>query len=253
MIENSQQHPMPTTAIVLAGGLGTRLRGAVGDRPKVLAPAAGRPFLDYVLAYLAGQGIKKAILSLGYLAEQVMSFAAGGKRWGLAIDYSVESTPLGTGGALRLAARGLQTPFYALNGDTLYLANLESLWGAHPRAQAAATIALLTLAEGRERGCVALDVSGKILSFAEKPAGGGLAAGALVNGGVYLLEPTALAGIPEGRPVSIEREVFPPLAAAGRLYGQVQRAYFADIGTPHSLAAFEADVASGKVIMPEIR
>lgn len=245
----SPQLAKPVTAIVLAGGLGTRLRRAVGDRPKVLAPAAGRPFLDYVLAYLAGQGIEKVILSLGYLADQVLAFAADGRRWGLEIGYSIEDSPLGTGGALRLAARGLQTPFFALNGDTLFLVDLETLWRAHRAAQATATIALLPVDEGGERGCVVVDSSGKILSFSEKPAGGGPA---LVNGGVYLLEPTALAEIPEGRPVSIEREIFPRLAAAGCLFGQVLPAYFADIGTPRSLAAFEADVAAGIVQLPEV-
>jgi mannose-1-phosphate guanylyltransferase len=234
----------PSTAIILAGGLGTRLRAAVSDRPKVLAPAAGRPFLDYVLAYLAGQGIRQVILSAGYLADQVRSFAGSGKRWGLAVQYAVEETPLGTGGALRLAARGLAEPFFALNGDTLFVVDLQSLWKTHTAAGAAATIALLPVEAGRERGCVALDSGGKILAFDEKPAGAGQA---VVNGGVYVLEPNALETVPEGQPVSIERELFPRLSAQGRLFGQVQHGYFADIGTPQSLAAFEADVLAGRV------
>jgi NDP-sugar pyrophosphorylase family protein len=233
----------PSTAIVLAGGLGTRLRAAVSDRPKVLAPAAGRPFLDYGLAYLAGQGLERVILSVGYLADQVKTFAGDGRRWGLEIRYSIEDMPLGTGGALRLAARGLAGPFFALNGDTLFLVDLGKLWEIHNAARAVATIALLQVAEGRARGCVALGEGGQILAFDEKPPAAGPA---LVNGGVYVLEPEALRDSEGARPLSIEREIFPPLAAQGRLYGQVQTAYFADIGTPQSLAAFEADVLSGK-------
>ncbi len=229
----------PSIAIVLAGGLGTRLRAVVSDRPKVLALAAGRPFLDYVLSYLASQGMAQVILSVGYLGDQVKAFAGDGRSWELEIHYSEEQAPLGTGGALRLASQGLAGPFFALNGDTLFTANLEELWVAHRSRPASATLALLKVEQGWQRGCVRLARDGKIISFDEKPEGAGPA---LANGGVYVLEPQALASIPLGQQGSIEREVFPPLAAQGRLYGQAQTAYFTDIGTPQSLAEFERDV-----------
>ncbi|HEX7976842.1 MAG TPA: sugar phosphate nucleotidyltransferase, partial [Anaerolineales bacterium] len=103
---------IPTTAIVLAGGLGTRLRLTVTDRPKTLALAAGKPFLSYVLGYLARQNIQQVALSVGYLAGQVKSFAGDGRNWGLEIMYSEEQAPLGTGGALRQASQGFAFPFF---------------------------------------------------------------------------------------------------------------------------------------------
>jgi NDP-sugar pyrophosphorylase family protein len=235
---------MLTIALVLAGGLGTRLRPVLADQPKSLALAAGKPFLDYVLAYLAGQGIQQVILCVGYLAEQVRSFVGDGRTWGLAVSYSQEQIPLGTGGALRQASAGLHSPYFALNGDTLFRVDLRSLWEAHCKAQALATVALLCVADGSARGCVKLDESGKIVAFDEKPD---QAQAVLVNGGIYVLEPQALATLPSGQAVSIERDVFPGLAMRGQLAGQVQPAYFADIGTPESLAAFERDVVEGQV------
>jgi len=232
----------PNVAVVLAGGLGTRLRASIADRPKVLAQAAGRPFLDYVLEYLARQGVREVILCVSYLAEQVKAFAGDGQRWGLVVRYSEERTPLGTGGALRQASVGLSRPFFALNGDTLFKIDLRKLWEAHTRLEALATVAILRTAEGRVRGCVKLDPDGKIVSFDEKPE---QAQESLVSGGVYVLERQALAKILPEQSASLERQVFPRLAAEGQLAGLVCSAYFADIGTPESLSAFEQDVFSG--------
>jgi NDP-sugar pyrophosphorylase family protein len=244
-------------AIILAGGLGSRLRQVVHDRPKVLANVCGRPFLDYVLNYLAGQRVQKVILSVGYLAEQVIKFAGDGSGWNLVIEYSREETPLGTAGALRLASQSLDKSFLALNGDTLYLADLGCLAQQHQRLQGLATIeplitkeplatikplatiGLLHLPEGQARGCVEISEDGLIHQFYEKPPQN---APSLVNGGIYLLEPHALADLEPGQPASLEREIFPTLAARGQLAGLVQEAYFVDIGVPESLLAFEQDV-----------
>jgi NDP-sugar pyrophosphorylase family protein len=226
-------------AIILAGGLGSRLRQVVHDRPKVLANVCGRPFLDYVLTWLAGQGVQKVILSVGYLAEQVIEFGGDGYRWELEIEYSREQTPLGTAGALRLASQALDQSFLAMNGDTLYLADLHRLVEEHQRMQRLGTIGLLHLPEGQARGCVETGEDGLIHQFREKPPQN---APALVNGGIYLLEPQALAGIEPGQPASLEMEIFPALAAKGQLAGLVQEAYFVDIGIPESLQAFEQDV-----------
>jgi len=234
----------PTTAIVLAGGLGTRLRAAVADRPKVLAQAAGQPFLNYILNLLASQRIQQVVLCVGYQAEKVREFAGDGRAWGLQIRYSLEETPLGTGGALRKASAYMETPFFALNGDTLFLVDLNALWLAHCSARALATVALIPVQDGSARGCVILAGDGKITSFDEKPPAVGLA---LVNGGVYVLEPGALDSLPTGQPASIEREIFPRLATEGQLAGHIQPAYFVDIGTPESLSAFEQDLVEGVI------
>jgi len=252
--------PSPSLALVLAGGLGTRLRPVLADRPKSLAPAAGRPFLHYILDYLKGQGVRRVILCVGYLASQVQDFARHGQDWGLEIGYSVELAALGTGGALRQASAGLNEPFFALNGDTLFRVDLPALWEQQARLGCLATAALLRVPAGSAetdvsvRGCVRLAEDGHILSFDEKPAGtphaqtprrGVSTSPVLVNGGVYILAPQALAEIPLGQAASIERDVFPHLAARRQLAGLEQSAYFADIGTPESLAAFERDVLDG--------
>jgi NDP-sugar pyrophosphorylase family protein len=255
---------MPTTAILLAGGLGTRLRAVIADQPKVLAPVAGRPFLDYLLAHLAEQGITHVILSTGYMGEQVRAFAQEGKRWGLQIDYAQESKPLGTGGALSDASASIEAPFFALNGDTLFMVNLNALWLAHQDLNVWGTIALRSIPANtpgwQSRGCVRLVGqdhtstiqmdSGLIQTFAEKPTSAPAATlgdKVLVNGGVYVLEKSALADISPGQQVSIERQVFPKLIAQDMLAGQIQQGYFADIGTPESLAVFGQDVKKGKI------
>ena len=246
MLNENVEHSntFPTIAVVLAGGLGTRLRAAVADRPKVLAQAAGRPFLYYILNFLARQGLQQVELCVGYLAEKVREFAGDGRAWGLQIGYSQEETPLGTGGALRKASAQMESPFFVLNGDTLFLVDLSALWLAHCSTQPLATVALLPVQDGSGRGCVTLTENGKITSFDEKQPVAGLA---LVNGGVYVLEPGALDSVPTGQPASIEREIFPRLAAKGHLAGQVQPAYFVDIGTPESLLAFEQDLVGGLI------
>jgi NDP-sugar pyrophosphorylase family protein len=181
---------------------------------------------------------------VGYLAGQVQDFAGDGSAWGLQISYSFEDSPLGTGGAIRKASAQMDTPFFALNGDTLFLINLSALWLAHCSSRALGTVALLPVSDGSSRGCVTLDENNQITSFNEKPASTGVA---LVNGGVYVLEPGALASVPANHPASIEREVFPHLAAHGLLAGYVQPAYFTDIGTPESLLVFEQDLLAGVV------
>lgn len=257
---SDRNHP-PTTAVVLAGGFGTRLRTVLTNQPKVLAPVAGRPFLDFLLDYLAGQAIRKVILSIGYLADQVRDYAATGQRWGLEISYAQEETPLGTAGGIKLASQGLERPFFAFNGDTLFQVELAELWQCFRRLGTEAAISLRKVPAGSQeqtvRGAVRL-VPGegrcrKIVDFMEKPIGENQAkplqgeeADAWTNGGIYVLTPQALGGVPLDRMASIEREVFPALAASGRLAGCQQNGYFIDIGTPESLAAFEQDVYKGQ-------
>lgn len=242
----SDARTMPLSAAILAGGMGTRLRPVLSDRPKVLAPAAGQPFLDYVLHYLSTQGIHKVVLCVGYLASQVAAFAADGSRWNLQIHYSQEDIPLGTAGALKLALGSLQGSFFALNGDTLFTANLHELWQAHLAAGAWGTLALRQVPDASGRGCVTLDSAGMIVSFDEKPERDVESSHPLlINSGVYLLTPRALEDLPDDRVISLEREVFPRLSAQGKLAGCIQSGYFIDIGTPDSLAAFERDVRSG--------
>ena len=248
-MKNQVTPSMPDTVIVLAGGLGTRLRSVLPDQPKVLAPVAGKPFLDYVIEFLADQGIYHIIFSIGYLAEQVITFVGDGSRWKINVGYSQERTPLGTAGAIRLASHGLKQPFFALNGDTLFTISLQSLWQAQMEQNALATIGLRRLSQAQseawQRGCVKLSSRGLIESFTEKPSGrlnDVENSPILTNGGVYVFEPAAFEGMDVGQAASLEMDLFPALATQGCLAGQVQDGYFVDIGTPESLAAFEADL-----------
>ncbi len=234
---------MPSTAYILAGGFGTRLQPMVKDRPKVLAQVNGQPFLDYLLNYLLAQGITRIVLCAGYLANSILDYAQVSAQSGLDIQVSTEQNPLGTGGALRKASLAESAPFFALNGDTLFLIDLQSLWRFHKTHHSSGSLALLQAVEVRQRGCVRMTDEGYIQSFDEKA---NQSQPALVNGGVYILTPQALSSVIPGEPVSLERQVFPELAKKGLLTGQVQAGFFVDIGTPESLNQFEQDVRSGK-------
>jgi NDP-sugar pyrophosphorylase family protein len=247
----------PTTAILLAGGLGTRLQEKLAGRPKALALAAGKPFLDYLLEYLAGQRIRRIILSIGYLGDQIQDHVGDGHRWGLEVTYAVETQPLGTGGALRFASKGLQTPFFAMNADTLYQVNLDKLAECHWSTGADLTIALrkvpLIGGDIDQRGCVQIRQDGRIISFREKtiPESNIVSDPSKTtfywtNGGIYLVRPQALDWIKPEVNISLEQDIFPNLSNQGQLYGCPLEGFFIDIGTPQSLARFEADILQGR-------
>ena len=226
---------------MLCGGLGTRLRAAVADRPKVLAPVAGAPFLLHQLRFLARAGARHVVLATGYLGEQVEAWAADHAPDGLRVRCVREREPLGTGGALAHAARaaGLAGPFVALNGDTFFGGDPGALVEAHRRAGAEATLALAHVPEAARYGRVAFvpdDDTGapvRVTGFAEKGAAGP----GWINAGVYVLGPPTVEALPEGRAVSLEREVFPGLAARGALAAlRFPAAPFLDIGTPEDYA-----------------
>lgn len=224
-----------TTAVILAGGLGTRLRSVVADRPKVLAPVAGRPFLAYLLEQVRSAGVRRSVLCTGHLADQVQDTFGSSFR-GMALDYSVETDPAGTGGALRNALPLLdRAPFLALNGDSYCEVDLRRLWQWHHLRPAHATLVVVPVPDAGRFGRIDLDPHGRVVGFHEKSPRGGPGR---VNGGIYVLRPEALSRVPEGRTVSLEREVFPALAQSG-LYGFPAEGRFIDIGTPESFAEAE--------------
>lgn len=229
-----------TTALVLAGGLGSRLRPVVGNLPKVLAPIAGQPFLSYLLAYLRGQGIADILLSTGYGAEHVSDYCRDGSRWGVRVRYSREAEPLGTGGAIK-RAEGLITsdPCLVLNGDSLVRADLARLLAAHAERQARITMALVEVPDKARFGSVLQADGGAIAAFREKGDQGS----GLINAGIYVIDRAVLDAIPVGYNVSVERDVFPSFVGKG-LYGLVVDAPFIDIGTPEAYAAAQT-IAAG--------
>jgi D-glycero-alpha-D-manno-heptose 1-phosphate guanylyltransferase len=234
--------------LILAGGLGKRLRSMVNDRPKPMALVGEKPFLEYQLEFLRANGFRDVVFCLGYLHERVEAYFGDGSRWDLNINYSVETERLGTGGALKFAERFVQRTFVALNGDSFFRVDMDQLVQFHRRKVEAAregsylgTIALTRVAESGNYGSVTLDSSSGITGFYEKadasmPAPNG---SRQVNAGIYVLEPAILDLIPASQPVSIEKQVFPEVLGSGRALGGCPLdGFFVDIGTPEGYQAF---------------
>jgi D-glycero-alpha-D-manno-heptose 1-phosphate guanylyltransferase len=224
------------TAVILAGGLGTRLREAVADRPKVLAEVNGRPFLAYLLDRLADAGVRRVVLCTGYMAELV-SDAFGDSYRGMVLLYSREDQALGTGGALRLALPLIASELVlVMNGDSFCDANLKLFFEQHSSVSATASLVLAKVADVSRYGTVDTDGTGAITSFVEK---GGRQGEGMINAGIYLLVRSVIESIPSGCPVSLEGEAFQGLIGKG-LYGFPQPTCFIDIGIPadyHAAAA----------------
>lgn len=222
---------------ILAGGLGTRLRSVVADRPKVLAPVAGKPYLAHLLEQLARAGIRETTLLVGFAAERVRS-AFGNAHAGLSLSYSVEPQPLGTAGALRLALPLLQSEtILLLNGDSYCDVDLPALLAFHRAHRGVATLTLAEVPDGSRFGRVTCNSDQRIERFEEK---GGSAGPGWINAGVYLLNRDALNELEPGRSVSLEREVLPRWVERGAVFGFPGSRRFIDIGTPESYAEAEA-------------
>jgi histidinol-phosphate phosphatase family protein len=213
---------------VLAGGLGTRLRQVVSDRPKVLAEIHGRPFLAYLLDQLAAAGFRRVVLCTGYLGERIYdTFGASYKS--LHLFYSREREPLGTAGGLRLASSRLRSdPVLVMNGDSYCAADLRSFFQWHCRREAQASLLLIRVAQPERYGSVNVDNDGAVVEFREKSQRG---ANGWINAGVYLLSQAVLTSIPEQRKVSLEYDVFRQWIGRG-LCGYQTDGAFLDIGTP---------------------
>ncbi len=227
-------------AFVLAGGLGTRLKPRFGDLPKPLAPLGGRPFLARQLEWLRSRGISRAVILAGYGAEQVREALGDGAAFGVALEYSIEDEPLGTGGALKLAERFVEGPSLVVNGDTIGDADPWRLERDRWEHVALGAVALYHVADASARGRV--DHSGgRIARFVEKDEAHHGAA--WVNGGQYVFAPGLWAALPAGAS-SLERDVLPGIAASGRLLGCECAGRFWDIGTPEDFARAEREMTA---------
>lgn len=225
MPENGMQ------AILLAGGLGTRLRAVLPDLPKPMAPVAGRPFLAHVLDALVEAGFESAVLAVGYRFEAIRDHFGTAYR-GMRLDYSVEASPLGTGGAIRLAA-DLTTadPVFVLNGDTYLELDYHAMLAAHRASGARLSVAVCDVADVGRYGSLEVE-SGRIVGFREK----GRSGPGLINAGTYLVSAEVMARIPPGRAHSFEQELLMPLVAEIRPLAYVTRGLFIDIGVPEDYA-----------------
>ena len=226
-----------TQALILAGGLGTRLRTIVKDKPKPMVRIAGKPFLAYQLEFLRSFRVTSLILCVGHLHEHVQAYFGDGDDWGVKIQYSVEDRLLGTAGALKNAEKFVEGTFLALNGDSFFDLDLAKFIQFHENRGGLGTIALKELSDASCYGSVRLNAENMILSFEEKSEK--LTALAQINAGIYILEPTIFDFIPRARKTSLERETFPSILEKGhRLFGYPTDAFFVDVGTPEGLHMF---------------
>ncbi len=231
---------MSLSAVILVGGLGTRLRPLTDRTRKDMLPLVDRPQLAYTLEHLRRFGVARAIVSCGYLPTQIQEHF--GEQYGdLRLEYRIEEEPLGTGGAIRFAAEGIEDTFLALNGDSLRETDLDALLSFHRERATRATILLTPVEDPSRYGLVRVDGEGRVLSFLEKPRPEEIDTN-LINAGMYVLEPDVLELIAPARPVSIEREVFPRLVEEGAVCGVALPGYWLDIGTPDAYLQAHRDV-----------
>jgi NDP-sugar pyrophosphorylase family protein len=233
--------------VVLVGGAGTRLRPLTLTVPKQVLPIVELPMIERVLAYLAPHGVDEAVLSLGYLHDAFVTLFPEGRCGEVRLTYAVEPEPMDTAGAVGFAARaaGIDERFLVVNGDILTDLDVTAMLEFHESRGAEATIALGKVSDPSAFGLVPVDARGKVAAFVEKPPAGEVGP-SLVNAGTYVLEPSVLDRIPEGRRSSIEREVFPALAAAGSLFGFDSPDYWTDTGTPAQYLQAQLDLVSGR-------
>ena len=219
-----------TKALILAGGLGFRLRGVVSNLPKPMADVAGRPFLEYLMDYWTTQGVTEFILSVGYMKDLIVAHFGSNYR-GTPVKYIEESEPLGTGGGLLLALQYISEPFLLLNGDTFFKIKLDDLVAFHKRVKSSCTLSLFRTTEMNRYGGVDIDACGKIHAFNPLKSD----ASFLANGGVYYINPELLKNcrFKLGKKYSFEDEMIPYLIKNKmKFYGLECNAKFIDIGIP---------------------
>jgi len=214
-------------AVILAGGIGTRMRPLTYVIPKAMLPIGGKPLLEHTVRYLKEYGITEVIVCVAYLKNHIMDFFKDGKALGAKIQYAEADMPLGTAGQLKTAEKHISETFLAMNGDIITSLNLRRLIDSHEKAGGIGTIALKKFEVPVPYGYIEVDAKSSIQSFTEKPT---LTFSA--NAGIYILEPKVFGYIPRKEIVSLETETFPALLKNGeRLNGYFEEAYWADVGT----------------------
>jgi mannose-1-phosphate guanylyltransferase len=233
-------------AVVLVGGFGTRLRPLTLTTPKPMLPVGHVPIIERLVANLAKGGVTDVTLALGFKPEPFVVAFPNGECNGVTLHYAVEPEPLDTAGAIRFAAdhSGIDDTFVVANGDVLTDLDIGSLVDFHRAHSAEATIHLVGVDDPSSFGVVATDEHGRVVRFVEKPAPG-TAPSNQINGGTYVLEPSVLKRIPAGHRVSIERVVFPDVAADGGLYAMATDDYWIDAGNPFLYRRANLDLLDG--------
>lgn len=227
-------------AIILAGGLGTRLRSSVPDLPKCMAPVAGKPFISYVIDYYLMQGIEKFVFSLGFKHEQVENYL-NDKYYTLNMEYVIEEEPLGTGGAVQLACSNTnEKNVLVLNGDTIYKINLGEVAAIHYKKKAECTLCLKPMLNFDRYGVVEINEHLVVQQFREKK----FYEKGTINGGVYALNVPAFLDKKFPPKFSFEKDYLERYYANGKLIGIIQDSYFIDIGIPEDFARAQEELAA---------
>ncbi len=241
----------PVQAVILVGGEGRRLRPLTDTRPKPMMTLVDRPFVAHQLDHLRRGGVTDVIFSCGYRPEALEAHFGDGSALGMRLRYVVDPLPLGTAGAVKNAEGLIEAErLLVFNGDILTDLDLAALAEQHAESGALGTIALTPVEDPSAFGLVRLRADRSVEAFLEKPRPETLRPGEpfLINAGTYLVERAFLERIPAGQPCSIEREVFPEVAAGRGLYGFPSDAYWRDIGTPESYLEANLDVLGGRVL-----
>jgi len=227
--------------LILAGGLGTRLRQITGDQPKPMVDVNGKPFLQWQLEFLKGKGIDEVIISVGYKAERVISHFGDGSKYGMKIYYSIERKPLGTGGAIKNAKWLLkgESDFVVMNGDTYMLLNPKDLMNYHANRSALATMVVIWAEIRQKAGLVTVDGNLTVSGIKEVQEGKGF-----INAGMNAFSSEIFDFMPESETFSLEYDLLPSLIKTGRVHAFQYSGYFRDIGTPEGYSRFLSEVSS---------
>ena len=239
-------------AVIIAGGLGTRLRPLTYNIPKPIVPVVNRPFVEYQIEMLKSHGIDEIILNLHYLSDEIKKILGDGRRMGVKLHYSIESTPLGTAGAVKKAEEYFKDAklLVVFNGDILTDINISEVVEFHKKNQARATLTLTEVEDPTTYGLVLTDKDKRVTQFIEKPSWERVEGldKKEINAGIYVLDTTIFKDVPKNTPVMFERAVFPDLLKNNeRVFGYSSNAYWIDIGNPHKYKLAHEAVLRGDV------
>ena len=238
---------MKTGAILLVGGMGTRLLPLTIKTPKPMLQVAGVPFTEHQIRKAADAGVSELVLATSYKAELFEPYFGNGEKFGIKIKYAVEKTALGTGGGIRNAAAALDKcdQVVVFNGDVLSGHDLSAQLDFHRKNNAEITLYLTKVLDARAFGCVELAANDQVKTFLEKMEN---PVSNLINAGCYIFNRQVIEKIPANQVVSVERQTFPELLAAGiSVFGYLDNSYWLDIGTPAALVKASADLITGQI------
>jgi mannose-1-phosphate guanylyltransferase / phosphomannomutase len=234
-------------AVVMAGGEGTRLRPLTSNQPKPMVPIVGKPCMEHIVDLLRKHGFDDIVVTLAFMPQAIRSYFGAGESHGVSIRYSVEESPAGTAGSVKLAEDALDEPFLVISGDALCDIDLAKLVRFHEEKEALVTIGLKSVDNPLEFGIVVTDEDGRIERFLEKPSWGQVFTDT-INTGIYVLHPEVLRHIPVDRPHDFSKELFPLLLEMGKpLYGYVAEGYWQDIGNLDQYRQANFDALDGRV------